>query len=269
VETSSDLRRLQLTELRILRELQRICEAHSLRYYLIGGSAIGAIRHKGFIPWDDDIDVGIPRPDYEELERLCRDELGGRFFWQTYRTEPRYNAIFGKLRLNDTLYKETPTAHLPIHHGIKIDVFPLDGVPRRGFTRFLQRVILKFCAMKIGSETRSTRPRSYQARLARMIPRRAAIRMYDVVAGWCSFDESEIVINNGGVWGHEKEAVPRIWFGAGEIVQFEDGKAPVPECWDEYLTQIYGDYMTQPPEDQRGIDRHPVVRIEHEPVDLE
>lgn len=263
MQNSTDLRRLQLAELQILKELQRICEAHSLRYYLIGGSAIGAVRHGGFIPWDDDVDVGMPRPDYEKFSALCVNELGEQFFWQTYRTEPQYNGVFGKLRLNNTVYEELPTAHLPIHHGIKIDVFPLDGVPRRERARSLHRIAIKICMMRIGNATRTGRRRSLQVRIARCLPRRLAIALYERLGKWLPYEQCELVINAAGAWGYKKETAPRIWFAEGEKMKFEDIQAPVPKNWDAYLSRIYGDYMQPPPESQREHDRHPTARIEY------
>jgi lipopolysaccharide cholinephosphotransferase len=255
------LKRLQAAELAVFKELQRLCEKHSLRYYLIGGSALGAVRHSGFIPWDDDIDVGMPRPDYEAFSVLCCSELNERFFWQTYRTERCHTAIYGKLRMNDTVYKESPTMHLPIHHGIKIDVFPVDGTPRHSRTRTLHRLAFKLCMMKIGADLKLNRATKRQERVAKLLPRRIAIFILEKMSRWFAYDRSEVVVNAGGAWGYEKESAPRAWFAEGVRFRFEDTQAPLPTHWDKYLTRMYGDYMQFPPEEER-LDRHPHLSID-------
>ena len=99
------LRDLQLVELEILREFVRVCEAHGLRYYLAYGTLLGAVLHRGFIPWDDDIDVTMPRPDYERFARICASELRPGFTWQSYRTDRHYPFLFGKLLKDGTVLR--------------------------------------------------------------------------------------------------------------------------------------------------------------------
>lgn len=259
---STDIRTLQIAELRIFKELQRICEKHDVRYFLIGGSAIGSVRHHGFIPWDDDMDIGMPRPDYERFSELCRTELDPQFFWQTYRTEPAYNLIFGKLRLNYSKYVEVATAHLPIHHGIKIDVFPFDGVPRATYAKSLHRITLKFCMMKLGAEIERSRRMHLQERAASLIPRRIAIALNERMAKRWNYSDCETVVNASGAWGYYRESVPKAWVAESAMMPFEDVSAPVPKYWHEYLTKIYGDYMLFPPESERRRARHPVLTVE-------
>src|SRR3990172_7456272 len=94
---NQELRDLQLAELGILREFVRVCEAHGLRYYIAYGTLLGAVRHHGFIPWDDDIDVTMPRSDYNRLAEICVTDLRPGFRWQSYKTDRHYPHMFGKL----------------------------------------------------------------------------------------------------------------------------------------------------------------------------
>ncbi len=117
---------LQKTELNILKEFLRVCQLLDLRYYLVCGSALGAVKYRGFIPWDDDIDVALPRADYERFLKEAPALLPQWCFVQNYRTEGRFHLLGTKLRDSRTTYVELMCENLPIHHGVFIDVFPLD-----------------------------------------------------------------------------------------------------------------------------------------------
>ena len=126
--TEVDLKTLQNIELEILDEFIRVCEKNQLTYFLIGGSCIGAVRHHGFIPWDDDIDVGMPREDYEKLVEIAADELNPEYFFQNYHSEKNCGLIFGKIRKNNTILSENYSYHIHMHQGVWIDIFPYDQI---------------------------------------------------------------------------------------------------------------------------------------------
>ena len=122
-----DLTRLQEIERDILREFDALCRRKGWRYFLLGGSALGAVRHGGMIPWDDDIDVGMPRPDYV---RFLEEAQGNCLLICLFRTGIRSRTAFvsfAKIRDGRSLFREEISSSLPIHHGVFIDVFPLDG----------------------------------------------------------------------------------------------------------------------------------------------
>lgn len=97
-----DLRALQLKELECLKEIDRLCRKHKIEYFLSWGSAIGAIRHKGFIPWDDDIDVSMKMDDYLRFKEVCAQELDAKYFYQDWESDPYYYSSWAKIRINDT-----------------------------------------------------------------------------------------------------------------------------------------------------------------------
>jgi lipopolysaccharide cholinephosphotransferase len=163
------LRALQLVELDILREFVRLCEAHGLRYYLAYGTLLGAVRHRGFIPWDDDVDVTMPRDDYDRFADLCVSELPPGFAWQTYRTNRDHPYSFGKLLKTDTVLRQAPSRHLPIQHSVHIDVFPLDGVADTRIAAFVQRTILMVCRSRLGSRMRRTPASRLRAQLRSLV----------------------------------------------------------------------------------------------------
>lgn len=149
------LRRLQLTQLELLIEFDRICRKHQISYILDGGTLLGAVRHKGFIPWDDDIDVSMLRSDYERFCAVCIQELDQkRFFWQTHETDPEYRWAYGKLLYKGTVFVRLHQEHLKMKQFIFIDVFPFDGVPDNPFLRKIHAcsctVLQKACWSVVG-----------------------------------------------------------------------------------------------------------------------
>lgn len=125
---SNVLRKVQLVQLQILIEFDRICKINNLPYQLFSGSLLGAVRHKGFIPWDDDVDVCMLRKDYNSLVKICREELDESYFLQTHETDKEYIHSFARIRKNNTFALQHYYSNVDMHHGIFIDVFPLDKV---------------------------------------------------------------------------------------------------------------------------------------------
>ena len=107
----------------------QVCQQLNLSYFLVCGSALGAVKYQGFIPWDDDMDLAMLRPDYEAFLAQAQALLPRHIFLQNYKTDPAFPAIYSKLRLSGTVFLEESAQHLPIHHGIFLDLFPLDGYP--------------------------------------------------------------------------------------------------------------------------------------------
>ena len=124
------LARLQEVELEILLEIDRICQKRGIRYNIIAGTMLGAQRHEGFIPWDDDADVALLRPEYERFRAACATELDHeRFYFQDIESTPGYRWGYGKLRRKGTLFLREHQEHMPYEQGVFVDVFPLDSIP--------------------------------------------------------------------------------------------------------------------------------------------
>ena len=124
---NNDLNELKRIELEMLKTFIKICKKHNFMYFLVGGTCLGSVRHGGFIPWDDDIDVGMPRSDYNKFIKIASEELPGNMFLQTFFTDEQYPCAFAKIRNNDTTFIEKGLRKSNINHGIYIDIFPLDG----------------------------------------------------------------------------------------------------------------------------------------------
>ena len=123
----NDLYKLKSEEIKILDYFVDICDKNNLHYYLMYGTLLGAVRHKGFIPWDDDIDVCMPPEDYQQFLRIFKND--DRFFLQTVQTDKYYHTLFAKIRENHTCMIEKENTYMPIHKGINIDIFPLIPYP--------------------------------------------------------------------------------------------------------------------------------------------
>ncbi len=135
--SQEELQRLQDALYQTLAEVDRICRKHGIRYFVTGGTAIGAYFWGKILPWDDDVDVGMMRPDYERFAKVAQQEMGDRFFLQSPETEPHTPFYFMKVRMNGSRFSESTFRHIDMHQGIYVDIFPFDRIPRQ---RWLQRL---------------------------------------------------------------------------------------------------------------------------------
>lgn len=246
------LRQLQLSELEILKEFVRICEKHHLKYVLTGGTLLGAVRHGGFIPWDDDIDVAMLRADYDRFAQLCKDELGPKFFYQSPATDPYYFLTYAKIRKNGTEIYEERFRKAKFHKGIFIDIFPLDFCPKPGLLcHFLFNVLavmnyrgqvdsgekyvpyqelagkIGYLILKVLSPRQSVGVRRLLLRLSKNISRKVFVSSYS------------------GAYGYHKEVFPYAWVEPRSKTQFEAFSCCIPENTMAILKQLYGeDYMS-------------------------
>ena len=230
------LKDLQHLELEIFKYFISLCEKYKLRYFLAGGTLLGAIRHKGFIPWDDDIDVLMPRTDYDRLQNIGK---------KIFDTHTQIKKIFD--------FDET-------EQQVWIDIFPLDGLPESDaetekiFKKSLfMRDILKIQKSQDGS-AKSTFKKIVKPVLKPILLKcigiEKSVEKIDRFARNYSFDDYDYI--GGIVWGYGKqEKMKKTEYLKTVQVDFEGLKVNAPGCWDKYLTNLYGDYMRLPPEEQR------------------
>lgn len=245
------LKELKTVELELLRTFMDVCRRLGLRYYVLGGTMLGAVRHGGFIPWDDDIDVGMLRQDYEILLSKGQALLPEGLFLQSFVTDPEYPANFAKLRNSRTTFVEAGLKNRKINHGVYIDIFPLDFYPDKGQRCFSIRKDL--LSLRI-STTFAVGGMKTSTKLVRLASR----LLYPTVKGalqkrerlFKSVTQGAKIANHCGAWD-KKEIVPAHWYGEGVTMAFEDLQVTVPTHYHNWLTQVYGDYMQLPPEDKR------------------
>ena len=241
---------IKLVEINILKAFINICETNGLQYYLVGGSALGAIRHHGFIPWDDDIDVGLPRKDYNRFLEIGQAFLPEYYFIQTYMTDPEYPASFAKIRDCRTTFVESSMKNRKINHGVYIDVFPLDYFPEKNVKVFLLRDLL----YKARLSTEFSTVASPKMRIIQIVSKVLFPNLMKTLKKRDkhiqSIGKGSKMTNFCGAW-RDKELMPSEYFGKGANAQFEGLSVFVPENYDGYLKKLYGDYMTPPPADKR------------------
>ena len=140
----AELSRLQEALYATLSEVDRICRKHGIRYFVTGGTAVGAYFWQKILPWDDDVDVGMMRPDYERFAQIAQEELSDKFFLQTPDTEPHTPFYFMKVRMNGSRFSEATFKHIKMHQGIYVDIFPFDKIPKQKWLERLQHKALFF-----------------------------------------------------------------------------------------------------------------------------
>ena len=140
----TDMHRVNMCQLDLAVEVKRICDKYNFTYFLTGGTLKGAVLKKGFLEGDGDIDIGMPRNDYEAFIRICSEELPEKYYIQNYHTDLNFGFLYSKIRINGTEYIEKNAQNVKINKGIFIDVYPFDTMPENSFFQTVQRTIHRF-----------------------------------------------------------------------------------------------------------------------------
>lgn len=257
--TGDNLRRHQQVLLELLMEFDRICRIYHIPYVLFAGTALGAVRHQGFIPWDDDLDIAMLRADYDRFLQVAAGELGEQYYLQA-EYSAHWPMFFSKLRKNGTACMERFVPRDPqLHQGIYIDIFPVDNLSGNGFVRKLQfaasKVVIAKSLRRRGYLTDSVAKKLFMAGCA-LIPMAPVRRMAKLEGK----PQTELVHTFfGAASKFEKNIFPRQWFTESRMWAFEGQQFPVSAHADAMLTKIYGDYMTPPSEEEKGCKVHGVI----------
>lgn len=262
------LRKLQLAELDSLNFFDDFCRSHGLTYYLCGGCLIGSLRNKGFVPWDDDIDVLMPRPDYEQFLRLYKEENPSeRFVLLDADKENTYGNIFAVIADTDhTLIKEYQQ-DMDMPHGIPLDIFPIDGLASGKFARYIQYMWTMIYSLfrsgivpknqggvlKFGSKLLLGifKGKNIRYKIWKFAEKRMSCH---------SFETSENVAELCAGFYFMKKVYPRsIYDGVCEVL-FEGRKYLAMKNYDEYLKIPFGNYMELPPEEKR-VAHHDIIEL--------
>ncbi len=267
-----DIKKLHGVQSELLKEFIRICKAMKLRYWLVGGSALGAVKYRGIVPWDDDIDVAMPRDDYERFLSEAEKYLPDHMFLQNYRTDPEFPMLFSKLRNSNTAFVEPGWRKLRMNHGIYIDIFPLDGYPNgKAAQLWLNTKLIYYKAVLTFARNKARNMRSVRG-VAEQVGYVLFGRFISTARIFSRFEKTikKFDCSNSTFWYnygnklHSLEKVPAVWYGSGCAAEFEGMDVVIPEQYDSFLRYRFGDYTAELPEDRRVPSHIPeLVDTEH------
>lgn len=260
----TELRELQLVELDILKEFLRICEKYHLRYYALGGTLLGAVRHEGFIPWDDDVDIGMPRPDFIRFEEIAKKEFPDYIHYRTYKETPGYRYYVPRLTDSRVTVIDSSAA-VEQEKEAWIDIFPLDGMPENKWKRkfhcfrlLVARARVNYSMFSTNIDLKKTnRPFVERVMIAagkilpveKIFKTEKEFRRLDRLMQKYSYDDSAYLINFMGI--HKlKEMFHKKYYGQGADYPFEDVVLRGPADFDFVLHQMYGDYRMPPSKEE-------------------
>lgn len=268
------LKDIQAAALKILVEFVHICDENDLTYYISGGTFLGAVRHHGFIPWDDDVDVAMPRRDYNKFLKIASKKLDPQYSLVHYKLKK--NVIHYSAKIEDNSFQLIDsTASIPRKVNLWIDIFALDGLPDdplkckiHKFRVLALRGLFKLSLFdQIVMQSNHDRPWYENAIIAvakvvnfskildpykRMAALDKALSKYD-------FYKSKYIMNFMGSYKFKSIMDRKAIYAEGALYDFEKYKFNAPKNYDRYLKQIYGDYMKLPPEDKRNWHQTTIV----------
>ncbi len=258
------LRQIQMIQLEMLVEVDRICKKCRIRYNIIAGTLLGAVRHGGYIPWDDDADVAFLRPEYEKFRRAVRTELDtSRFYFQDNRRTEGYRWGYGKLRRKNTLFLREYQEHMPYRQGIFIDLFPLDGVPNHYILRCIKNFecfcVRKILWSKVGQVAEKNVWKRQWYKLLATIPEKRIWNYYHRMVCRANKKKTKMVRiltfpTPNRAYGYE-----RGWYENSSDILFEGKVFQGITDYDGYLSFKFGEYMELPPIEKRKV--HPVSAV--------
>lgn len=253
------LKHLQKVQLMMLKYLIKVCEENNLTYFIYGGSLLGTIRHHGFIPWDDDIDVIMFREDFEKLNKIFEQDIDKKYSFINVLNEETFPYTFGRLLLKNTVFNEWWYDQVDFTQNIFIDIFILDNIPNNKFKRFIQKwksFILNqstmYALIKFDNTSKSKKILQqivyYLIKILHISPysiKKKCVKSFSKY----EHEDCEEVCDFPAVC--QMPVYRKTDFLPPKKAKFEDIEVNIPNNYDSILTRIYGDYMKLPPEESR------------------
>lgn len=253
-----ELKHLQKVILEITKDIDFLCRKNDIEYFLLGGSAIGAIRHKGFIPWDDDLDIIMTRDNYEKFIDTCKSQLDKKkYYLQEALID--WPLLHTKIKLLGTHFKEpSGFADSPEHNGIFVDVFTLENVPNSKICQIWQficsKILLTYCLKKRGFDKKQSFIKELLMKLSFPLDNKYVFQFFKWQMTKYNSRGTNFYGFFSGRYRFKQSIYKKELYQDSIRVPFEDTELPVPKKYDELLSQVFGDYMTPPPtKDQVGL----------------
>lgn len=245
---------VQKYALKALCEFDELCKKNEINYTLAYGTLIGAIRHKGFIPWDDDIDVCVSRKDLLKLRNIANRELSKGFFYQSHNTDCNWYRLYDKIRIDGTIFREIAHENEAVHQGVYIDIFALDYVSEFKTIAWLQSIIYNIVSAILSAKYLSIRQRKGGKKYIAWILKYSfypikKVWLYNIAETLAMFFKSGKILKN--FESSYRETLSKSQFEKFINVKFENQSFKAIEDYDSWLRIIYGDYMQLPPLEKR------------------
>ncbi len=249
------LEKLHKVELEILDEIVRLCKKHNIQYTLFAGTMLGAVRHSGFIPWDDDIDVGMLRSDYERFLKIAHEELNSNYYLDCFEYNKEYHLAFAKIKKNGTIFDEESSHHMNNHKGIFVDIFPIDNVYDNVKRSYINAILVKTINQTIYVKQKIYTIKDCRhkilSRILMLFSHKTLMRLEKRICTSNKNDKSKYIACFVSVYPFKREVIERKEFLPVKEIKFENKRYCVINNTDLYLKGIYGDYMKLPPKEKR------------------
>lgn len=269
--TADEFKKLQMAQLEIMDEIHSLCAQNNVCYYIIGGTALGAVRHKGFIPWDLDIDIAMPRSSYDRFKKICNAELNGRYVYHDFQNTKDYNHPHALVCIKNSVLKHKFCKYNPSEEnlGIYVDIFPLDNAPNKKEDQKKQAKLLK----RIKKQKKYKVGYLYDNSKYKRIVKGAIKKLlfwenidglnykFDKVSRRYNSTDTNYLCSMASHFSYEKQCMPKEIYGEPQLVDFENRKFYAPQKIKEYLEIIYGDYMKLPPISERNANMNALESV--------
>lgn len=267
------LRKLQLTQLEILKVIDRICREHGISYSLYAGTLLGAVRHQGFIPWDDDLDICMSRSEYNRFLKVWEQTQHDGYMLQNKENSPDFTQSFSKIRKLDTTYRMKVDLGREYYQGIFVDIFPIDRIPEGKMAQRLFRLqcmLYQLYTREFVPPKSSTAVKTVSQAILLLTPEkcRPALREKLLERITRHADDKALPAIAIETMGTLHTLYPADMLDDYVCLPFEDGRFQCFAAWDEHLKRKFGNYMQLPPEEERTW-RHPPIKMDFEKYMIE